>query len=99
MKRCATCLSILLLLMPLLQGCIYTNTIVPLDKDLQETQLGNRTGRSSYQSILWMVAWGDAGTQAAARDGGITTLQCADMEILSILFGLYYKETTIVYGN
>ncbi len=97
MKRCAACFSILFLL--LLPGCLYSNVVLPLDKDLQETTLGDRIGKSSYQSILWLVAWGDAGTQAAARQGGLTMLRHMDVEILTVLFGLYYKETTIVYGN
>jgi len=61
--------------------------------------LGGKEGKSSYQSIFWLVAWGDAGTAAAAEEGEITVLNHIDMEIFSILFGLYYKETTIVYGD
>ena len=82
-----------------LTSCIYTNIQVPLDTDLQETDLGNKRGTSSYQSILGLVAWGDAGTQAAAKDGGITTLKHADKKVFSVLAWLYYSETTIVYGN
>ena len=46
-----------------------------------------------------MVAWGDAGTKAAAENGGITTILHADRKDFSILGGLYYEYTTIVYGN
>ena len=80
-------------------GCVFTNISVPLDTDLQETDLGDKTGESYYQSVLWLVAWGDAGMQAAAEQGGITTLKHADKQILSVLLGLYRRETTIVYGK
>lgn len=82
-----------------LQGCVLTNIQVPLDTDLQNTDLGDKVGKSSYQSILGLVAWGNAGTQAAAADGSITTLKHADQQIFSILWGVYYRQTTVVYGN
>ena len=37
--------------------------------------------------------------KAAAEQGGIATINHADMEVTSILFGLYSRETTIVYGD
>lgn len=80
-------------------GCLYTAVSLPLDTDLQETELGTKTGESSSQSVLWLVAWGDASTQAAAEDGALTTLLHADQRIFSVLFGLYSSRTTVVYGN
>jgi hypothetical protein len=82
-----------------LGGCIYSHVRRPLDLDLQETQLGSKVGTSSARSILWLVAWGDAGTEAAAKQGGITTLKHMDMEYTFVLFGLYAQVTTIVYGD
>ena len=87
------------LAMWLTSACVYLNVKQPLDTDLQETQLGTKVGKSQAQSILWLVAWGDAGTQAAARDGGITTLKHADQERFSILLGVYARFRTIVYGD
>ncbi len=80
-------------------ACVFTDVKIPLDVNLEETQLGTKTGESTSQGVLWMVAWGDSGTQAAAQNGGITTLLHADQKIFSILFGLYSKQTTVVYGN
>lgn len=80
-------------------GCVFTNVKVPLDIDLDKTQLGAKTGESSSQSVLGLVAWGDSGTQAAAQDGGISTLLHADQKIFSIFFGLYTRQTTVVYGD
>jgi hypothetical protein len=83
----------------LLTSCLYTNVRVPLDRDLDASRLGDKVGTSEFQSVLWLVAWGDAGTQAAARNGGITVIHHADQHVLSILLGLYSKQTTILYGE
>ncbi len=83
----------------LLPSCVYTHVTVPLDTDLNNTKLGSKQGQSEFNSVLWAVAWGDAGTQAAATDGGLTNLTHMDREILSILGGLYYRQRTIVYGD
>jgi len=82
-------------------GCVFVHTKTPYDTDLDNTVLGEgvKAGESDWTSILWLFAWGDASTAAAAQDGDITTLHHMDREILSILFGLYHKETTIVYGE
>ncbi len=87
------------LLLPLLLcGCI-TNVSVPLDKDLHDTTLGDKVGESTFHSVLALFAWGDAGTQAAARDGGITVLTHADKRIFSVFGFIYYRQTTVVYGR
>ncbi len=87
-----------LLATPLLAGCL-ANIEIPLDRDLDRTELGSKTGESSFTIILWLFAWGDAGTQAAAKQGGLTTITHADQRFEVVLFGLYAKNTTIVYGN
>ena len=92
----AVCLFLVLLVTP---GCVYTNVKVPLDKDLDKTELGEKVGKSELESVAWLVAWGDAGTEAAAEQGGITTIRHADRQVFSILGGLYYRQTTIVYGD
>lgn len=97
MKKALLCFSSLACLS--LQSCILTNIQVPLDTDLQNTELGEKTGESSFQSVLGLVSWGNAGTQAAAADGGITTLTHADQKIFSVLWGVYYRQSTVVYGN
>ena len=49
--------------------------------------------------ILWAAAWGDSGTAAAAKNGGITTVNHMDREFFSVFFGMYTETTTIVYGD
>lgn len=100
MKLKNTLLALPLLALPLLlSGCLYSHVRHPLDLDLQETRLGTKAGESSARSILWLFAWGDAGTQAAAQNGGLTKLYHMDTEITFIFFGLYASSTTIVYGD
>lgn len=82
-----------------LPACLYGNFGHPLDTDLHATELGSRSGEASAQSLLWLVAWGDAGTRAAAEDGGITTLRHMDQRTMYVLWGLYARQTTVVYGD
>lgn len=83
----------------LVSGCIYAKVKLPLDTDVSQTQLGKRVGRSSVYSVLWLVAWGDAGVAAAAENGNIRTINHLDTEHFSFLFGLYSRQTTIAYGD
>ncbi len=92
-------LIVLLVILFAFSGCAYMNVKTPYDTDLDKTVLGEKVGESSCQSVLWLVAWGDAGTAAAARNGNITVINHMDNQALSILFGLYSRSTTIVYGD
>jgi hypothetical protein len=87
-----------LMLFSLASGC-YVNTKLPLDRDLDRTVLGAKVGRASTQGFLWAVAVGDSGIQAAAKNGGIQTIQHADQEYFVVLGGAYVRLTTIVYGD
>lgn len=89
----------LLLTSLLLSGCIYSNVQRPLGTEFNKTELGEKTGRSSSYSVLWLVAWGDAGTKAAADEGKIKVIRHADLQVFSLLFGLYSKVSTVVYGD
>jgi len=98
MKRSFSFAFVLIFLL-LFSGCLYTKIKTPFDTDVSETQLGEKTGHSSYCCILWLVAWGNGGTEAAAKNGGITTINHLDSEYFSILFGLYSRRTIIAYGD
>jgi hypothetical protein len=83
----------------LVSGCFYAHVVTPLDRNADKTNLGQKTGKALSYSLLWVAAWGDAGTAAAAKNGGITTVNHMDMEIFSVFFGIYTETTTIVYGD
>jgi hypothetical protein len=81
------------------QGCAYSHVQGPLDTNFDNTVLGSKTGRADTHCVLWLFAWGDAGTRAAAKAGGITTITHADFEYTFYLFGVYSRVSTVVYGE
>ena len=83
----------------LLSSCVYMKVQRPHDKNYDKTKLGTKMGKSDLKSVLWLFAWGDAGTQAAAENGNITVINHADVEYFTILLGLYGRITTVVYGD
>ena len=80
-------------------GCAYMHVQTPLDTNFDSTQLGSKEGRSSAYSVLWLFAWGDAGSKAAAKQGDIKVIYHADTEVKSVLLGIYSRLTTVVYGD
>jgi hypothetical protein len=82
-----------------LSGCFYAHVKQPLDTNVDKTVMGQKRGTAKNYSVLWIAAWGDASTAAAARNGGLTTVNHMDSELYSVLFGLYTESTTIVYGD
>lgn len=93
------CTVLLLLIVSTAPSCLYLDITTTLDEDLYNTVLGDKMGESSTYSVAWAVAWGDAGMHAAATDGGITKLMHADKRYFSVLWGLYSRQTTVVYGK
>jgi len=92
-------IALLLLLLLLNSGCAYVNTKTPYDRDLDRTEIGSKVGKAEAYSVLWLVAWGDASYEKAARNGGITVLKHADQEIFQVLLGIYTRWTVVVYGD
>jgi len=80
-------------------GCLYMNVRTPLDVNYDKTELGAKEGRASSTSVLWLLAWGDAGTKAAAQNGGITVIRHADRDVFLLGFGLFTRVTTVLYGD
>jgi hypothetical protein len=100
MRNFMKCSAIFLFLASfLVSGCVYSNIQRPLTTEFNKTELGTKTGQSNAYSVLWLVAWGDAGTKAAAEKGDIKVIRYADSKQFSILLGLYFKGTTVVYGD
>jgi len=62
------------------------------------TTPGPKTGKSVATTILGLVAYGDTGVEAAARNGGITRIMTVDYDSRNIL-GVYARFTTIVTGE
>jgi hypothetical protein len=98
-KMAGSVLIMLSLSVFLLSGCMYGKVKYPLDRDVAQTRLGEKTGTASAHSVAWLVSWGDAGTAGAAKNGGLRTINHLDGEYFIVLFGLYARQTTIAYGD
>ena len=98
MRRLLLALTLVIAL-TLTSGCAFVNTRTPLDKNLDNTELGSKVGKSYNYSLLWLATWGDGSYAAAARDGNIKVMKHSDQQSLVILFGLFAKRTIIVYGD
>lgn len=92
-------LSVLIMSILGSSGCVYSNVRVPMSKDFQNTGRVEKMGQSTSRSVAWLVAWGDSGLQAAAKEGNLQTLEYVDYQFINVIFGLYMSQTTIVYGN
>ncbi len=57
-----------------------------------------KTGEACINSILGVVALGDASLEAAKKAGGITQIAHVDHEQFSVL-GVYATSCTIVHGQ
>ena len=55
-------------------------------------------GSASAESLLGIIATGDASVRAAARQGGISEIYFVDYHARSVL-GIYAKYTVYVYGK
>lgn len=78
-----------------LTGGLYNNVQGPITAS---GAAGSKMGKACANSILGIVATGDASIDAARRAGNITNVSSVDHESTSIL-GLYATFCTIVRGN
>ncbi|MGF1572204.1 MAG: TRL domain-containing protein [Sumerlaeia bacterium] len=99
-------ISALLSSMLFLQGCVFAPVAPPrgIIYNDQTSVLfpggkpGEKEGRASSHSILFLVGWGDSGLNKAMADGDINQLMHTDYRIQN--YGLIYqKYTTIARGE
>ena len=97
-----------------LSGCglLYTNIRVPYaynsatPSDVHaDKEDPTAVGQACYRSVLYLVAWGDAGFSAATRKALAPYPKATlydvktDVKVNSYLLGLYTKSCTIVTGK
>lgn len=94
-----------------LAGCIYTDVRAPLSyrsptpSDVGGTLGAEAQGSACNTAILWLVAWGDGGYDAAVRDARESSHAAliadvkADTKYTNVLFGLYQHQCTAVTGR
>ena len=65
-------------------GSLYTNVNVPaqaLTVATDSTATAEKTGTASAQAWFGLIAFGNAGVEAAMKDGGITKVHHVDQQI------------------
>lgn len=77
-------------------GSIYTDVTLP--GNATANPVGTKVGTSKATSILGLIGTGNAGIDAAAKNGGISKISHVDVKVNSIL-GIYSTYVTYVYGN
>nr|NQU90667.1 hypothetical protein [Bacteroidota bacterium] len=77
-------------------GFIYTDVKAPIA--VTGNTGSTKVGTAKMQSILGLVATGDASIEAAAKSAGITKIHHVDYEATGIL-GIIATFTTVVYGE
>ena len=106
MKKLIVTISIILMV-SLFSGCgayvaspatgfLYTDVQAPLAVTSNEGS--SKVGTGEIQSILGLVATGDASIQTAAESAGITKIHHVDYESKSIL-GIIGTFRVVVYGE
>src|SRR5271166_3168509 len=92
----------------LLAGCVYADVRVPLSYGSATPgdaggNLGQEvTGEGCNSAVLWLVAWGDGGYDAAVRDAKASSHAPflvdvkADSTYTNVLFGIYQHQCTKV---
>jgi hypothetical protein len=77
-------------------GFVYTDVKAPLA--VTSNTGSTKVGTAKMQSVLGIVATGDASIEAAAKSAGITKIHHVDYEATGIL-GIVASFTVVVYGE
>ena len=84
-------------------GILFTNVKSPITKDVGDGTSSGRTGRACAQSILNLVAFGDASINAAKLDGKVTRIGFIDQRNMTLTgssgYGLFSQYCTEVTGR
>jgi hypothetical protein len=76
-------------------GLLYTDVQGPVDS---EGSIGSKRGKACAESILGLIATGNASIEQAAKNGGIKKITNVDHHSKSTL-GLFGEFCTIVTGS
>jgi hypothetical protein len=111
MKKKLTILLVSLLAITMFSGCAMVMTPVGMGSiytDVKAPQVAAsvnydatgfaKVGSATASNILGWIVMGDAGIQAAMKNGGITKVHHVDYKASSIL-GIYATYTLYVYGE
>ena len=85
-------------------GVVYTDVKAPLTTKFKSTPVCSEKGESSAEMIMCCIyptlsfSWGDCDVDKAAYAGGLSKVEYADYEYMSVL-SCYYKTTVTAYGK
>jgi hypothetical protein len=77
-------------------GLIYRDVTLPLTAT--EYGPGSKVGRAEATTLLGLISTGNAGIEAAKRNGGITKVAHVDYRRTNML-GIFATYEVIVYGD
>jgi len=84
-------------------GILFTNVKSPITSEVGDGTSSGRTGRSCAQSILNLVAFGDASINAAKVDGKVTRIGFIDQRNMTVTgssgYGVFSQYCTEVTGR
>ena len=101
----------LLLVALVLTGCaplglLYTDTVVPFSKKFDETPIGTKRCVIDSHQIKEPITryniyaeWSLSYILNEAKKAGISDIYYMDKRTLSILFGIYKRESLLIYGD
>jgi len=83
------------------RGIIYSSSIEPYSQDFHNTPVGTKSLVVNSHMLQVRVSgeWDTDEIMRLAREEGITDLHHIDIKTLSVLLGLYRRQTLIVYGD
>lgn len=83
-----------------MSGFVFTQTVRPLDVNLNNTPFHQSAAESAANTLEYYVRidWGSYGPGDIAKDYGFSRIHYADLELLSVL-GIYTRRTVHVYGE
>lgn len=80
-------------------GLLFSNYNAPLTTEFDGTPAsGLKKGEASSMSVLSLFAFGDCSLNAAAEEGGLSTIEYCDYSYLNVL-GLFQKFTLVAHGK
>jgi hypothetical protein len=105
-KGCCVLLAVLALAGCAPVGLLYSNTITPYSEEFHATPVGTKTCTVKENQIKEPVtgysisaAWTTSYLLQQAKQAGISDIDYIDKRTLSILNGLYKRETFIIHGD
>ncbi len=79
-------------------GMTFNETAFPVDIEFGPNDIGPTKAIAQSESVLGLVAWGDASVQSAAQKAGIKQIDHIDSQFFNVL-GVYSKYEIIVWGR